>query len=181
MDKQRINLVLVLLLSTAVTGCMSFRGGSDIAAGAWPPKAPSVKRSVRIVTSAPAIGEGLENMGTVIARTAKRAYGEAGAFSSVSDGFGGQADIIAEVTLTHRGDYSFLLSTVSGLTFCMIPATGTDSYTLTTTWKTPDGAVIGQAQHTEDIAFWIQFFLVFGMPFADSDAEVMDQVFYDLN
>ena len=160
---------------------MSVRTADGPLVATWPLPERGEKQSVRIATSAPAIGEGEENFGTLISQASLRAYEDAGVFANVSADYGSQADIVAEVSLSHRGDFNSLAAQLTGFTLGLIPSSASDYFTVTTVWKNRAGEVIGRAEHTEEVKFWMQLFLVFAMPFTDSDTEVIDQALYDLN
>ena len=111
-----------------------------------------------------------------------RAYEESGLFSSVRID-DKQADLQAEVNFIQKGSegLAFISGFISGYTFTLIPGYAKEEDFLKTTYKDRNGKVIGQIEKEESLSFWIQFFLLFAMPFVDGPSTVIDETHFDLN
>ena len=69
---------------------------------------------------------------------------------------------------------------LSGFTLTLIPAKGAEEFVLKTILKNKEGQELGTFEKKEPMTFWIQFFLIFIMPFNWPNTVVTD-ILYDLN
>ena len=105
-----------------------------------------------------------------------RAYQESGLFSEVRQTTD-DSDFRAEVRILDKGEYSPVMSFITGFTMFLIPCTATATMTVTTALKDRNGATLGSVEKSEGVTMWMELFLAFAMPFRS-----LDQLpIYDLN
>lgn len=148
--------------------------------------APAVKKSIALhVTGSP----GLEQEGVVTKEegrddsrdAAVKAYMDSGLFSAVITN-NGSADLHADVAVFQKGGEGFPWSAaVSAFTFTMIPGFVAQDLATRTSYRDRQEKEIGTIEKREGMGFWIQFFLMFAMPFADSPAATMNAAQYDMH
>ena len=63
----------------------------------------------------------------------------------------------------------------------MIPGVVSQDLTANTTYRDRQQNVIGTVEKNGRPAFWIQFFLLFAMPFVDGPDTIMNETRYDMN
>ena len=97
---------------------------------------------------------------------AVKAYTESGLFSSVVT-TGEPADLKADITLGEGSDGLSWSGVFSALTLTMIPGVVSQDVIANTTYRDRQQKVIGTIVKTEGLGFWVQFFLLFAMPFVD--------------
>jgi len=110
---------------------------------------------------------------------AAKAYKDSGLFSDVKTG-AAETDLRAEIHFIDRGEGNAALAFLSGFTMTLIPANGQDEFTMKTTLKNKAGQDLGTFEKKETLSFWIQFFLIFIMPFNWPNT-VATEILYDLN
>lgn len=182
--KERIGLIVlwVAAVGTVFTpGCATFRDGQVGSVEPWPPPAPPVRKSIAITVRMESVmefGPGRNKMpvsddelnqmrGKIWAE-----YQDSGLFSDVKTGLE-DADLRADVQISHFADGSLGLVILSGLTLVMIPLkTNVDELTYTTTFKNRDGQVLGTIEKKEALNTWFQLFLIFVAPFKNIIGQV---------
>lgn len=175
-----VGLALVMLL----TGCASFRDGSSTPMGKWPPANPSREKSIVVRLSGKGIlnGKSAEANAAMLKRwreVAIDSYKESALFSAVKSGTE-SGDIYADIEVLDEGKGSQALAFLSGLSLMTIPATGSDTLTIRTTYKDGNGTVLGTYSKTEKVDFWIHLFLLPAMPFK-FPGTVSDHVMRDMH
>ena len=89
-------------------------------------------------------------------------------------------DLRAEVNVRDIGQGSKGMAFLSGFTLTLFPATGDDIFVVETNIKDKDGQTLGSVYKTETVSLWIQFFLIFIMPFYWPET-VAQETLYDIN
>lgn len=111
---------------------------------------------------------------------AVKAYTESKLFSSVVTA-GEPTDLNADITLGEGSDGLSWSGVVSALTLTMIPGVVSQDVIANTTYKDRQQKVIGTIVKAEGLGSWVQFFLLFAMPFVDSPNTIMDKTQYDIH
>ena len=111
---------------------------------------------------------------------AVKAYTESGLFSSVVT-TGETADLKADIIVSEGSDGLSWSGVISALTLTMIPGVVSQDVIANTTYKDRQQKVIGTIVKTEGLGSWVQFFLLFAMPFVDGPNTIMDETHYDMH
>lgn len=112
---------------------------------------------------------------------AVKAYTESGLFSLVVT-TGAPTDLQADITVIGKGSDGLSWSgVISALTLTMIPGVVSQDLIANTTYRDRQQKVIGIIEKNEGLGFWIQFFLLFAMPFVDGPNTIMDETQYDMH
>ncbi|MCA9470021.1 MAG: hypothetical protein KC643_31870 [Nitrospira sp.] len=182
--RYRVFLVFTVVITFGLAGCASFREGTLPPPSSWPPALAQGKKSISVIVTGEAMMEG--RRGDVPLQMVQqwqvptiKAYRDSGLFSEVKAG-PAQTDLRAEVHIRDMGEGSKGMAIVSGLTLTLFPATGHDRLVVQTTIKDANGENLGTFEKTETVNFWIQFFLIFIMPFNWPPTVVSDTL-YDLS
>ncbi|HJT21224.1 MAG TPA: hypothetical protein VJ746_12180 [Nitrospira sp.] len=178
--------VTLAVLFATLPGCMMVREGKVKAPSPWPPQQTQEKKSIALTVAGVPDPSGAHQMPRPEAienarLEAVRAYTESGLFSSVvvSDQ---PTDLRADIALIEDGSDSLGWSgAVSALTFTMFPGYVSENVILKTNFTGRDKKVIDSIEKKEELGFWIQFFLLFAMPFIDSPSTVGQSAQYDIH
>jgi len=173
-------LALVLLVGSA--GCVMTRDGDVKPPAQWPPHSnQQAKKSIAlhvIEAGSQAISpDGAEDF----REQAVKAYSESGLFSSVVT-TGEPTDLHADITILGYGSDGLSWSgAISALTLTMVPGVVSQDLVTNTTYRDRQPKVIGIIEKYARLGFWIQFFLLFAMPFVDGPSTIMNETQYDLH
>jgi hypothetical protein len=177
-------LVLALLL-VGSPGCMMVRDGNVKPPVQWPPHSNQhVKKSIALHVIE-AGGQAVSSQGPDTAddfrMQAVKAYTESGLFSLVVT-TNELTDLQTDITILAGGSDGLSWSgAISALTLTMIPGVVSQDLVVTTTYRDRQQKVIGSIRKNEDLGFWIQFFLLFAMPFVDGPTTIMSDTQYDMH
>jgi hypothetical protein len=179
--------VLVLLLISS-SGCMMVRDGNVKPPAQWPPlhSNQQVKKSLAIhVIEARPEGDSSPGVSPDAAEDfrmqAVTAYSESGLFSFIVT-TGEPTDLRADITIIDKGGDSLSWSgAISALTLTVIPGVVSQELIANTTYRDRQQKVIGIIEKNERLGFWIQFFLLFAMPFIDGPNRIMSETQYDMH
>jgi hypothetical protein len=179
--------ILVLILAfVTLPGCMIVREGKVKPPVPWPPQQIQDKKSIGVSVAGVANPKGAnqapraEVIETARAQAVK-AYTESGLFSSVVTA-DEPTDVRADIAVIEDGSEGMGVSGyLSALTFTMIPGYVSENVIVKTSITDRSKRVIGNVEKLEQQGSWIQFFLLFTMPFTDSANEVAQSVFYDIH
>jgi hypothetical protein len=69
---------------------------------------------------------------------------------------------------------------LSVLTFTIIPGYVSEDLIVKTSFTNRDKKVIDSLEKKEELGFWLQFFLLFTMPFTDAASTVAREAHYDI-
>ncbi|MEO8340279.1 MAG: hypothetical protein ABI604_11270 [Nitrospirota bacterium] len=178
-------LALVLLL-VGSPGCMMVRDGNVKPPTPWPPHSnQQVKKSIALhVIEAEHRGGAIQEIGSDTAEGARaqavKAYTESGLFSLVVT-TGETTDLNADIIVGEGSDGLSWSGVISALTLTMIPGVVSQDVIANTIYKDRQQKVIGAIVKTEGVGSWVQFFLLFAMPFVDGPDAVMDKAQYDIH
>jgi hypothetical protein len=179
-------LALVLLLVSSA-GCVMARDGNVKPPAQWPPQSTQqAKKSIGLhVIEGGRQGGSSEGISPEVFEDfraqAVKAYTESKLFSSVATA-GEVTDLKADITIFDEGSDGLPWSgIISALTLTMIPGVVSQDMTTSTTYKDRQQKVIGTIGKSEGHGFWIQFFLLFAMPFVNGPNTIMSQTQYDIH
>ncbi|HXX94249.1 MAG TPA: hypothetical protein VEN81_11495 [Planctomycetota bacterium] len=176
----------LVIVTLAGPSCAGFRGGELEETRSWPPRPPQDSRkptvSLSLIGKADVSGKAFAvkpEMANTWYRHTREEYASSGLFADVLPPRA-PADVQAEVEVMDQGTMSTFLTVLSGVTLTIIPCRGKDEFTWKTTFKDGTGAVRGVIEKREASILWIEFFLIFVLPF-DPPATVFREVIRDLN
>jgi hypothetical protein len=181
-------LALVLLLVSS-PGCMMVRDGNVKPPAQWPPlhSNQQVKKSIalHVIDVGSQGGSGQEISPAAVEdfrAQAVKAYTESGIFSSVVTTVE-LTDLKADITiLKEESDRLPWSGAISALTLTVIPGFVSEGFLIAnTTYRDRQQKVIGIIEKNESLGFWIQFFLIFAMPFIDGPDKIKSETQYDMH
>jgi len=180
-------IVVIASLIVSLPGCILFRDGSKELPAQWPPQqSSSGKKSISLhVTTDDALGGSPSGSGkdvlANISGQAFKAYTESGLFSSVTT-TGESADLIADINVVEKAADGLSWSAViSAITFTVIPGRVPQELSVKTVYKNREQQVIATVEEKEELGHWVEFFLLFAMPFTDGPNAVTNEAQYDLH
>jgi hypothetical protein len=170
MISRRVVFVLVVWMSlSSLNGCAGFRSGETQPPASWPMSKGPGKQSISLLVTGEELVNGMRH--DVSQRTiqhwqdaATNAYKESGLFSDVQTD-PAETDLRAEINVLRREDFSEAGARVSGSTLTLVPARAECEFAVKTTLKNKEGQDLGTFEKKETFSMWIQFFLIFIMPF----------------
>jgi hypothetical protein len=183
MGNTTLALTLLILI---LPGCLMVREGKVKPPVPWPPQTQQGKKSIGLSVSGVANPRGAHQMPrTEAIETAReqavKAYLESGLFSSVVT-TDDPTDLRADIALIEDGsDGMGVWAYLSALTFTMIPGYVSEDLIVNTSFSDRSKKVIDTIEKKEQMGFWIQFFLLFTMPFTDSSSETSQATYYDIH
>lgn len=179
-------LALVLLLVSS-SGCVMARDGNIKPPAQWPlQSSQQAKKSIALhVVEVERQGDSTQGISSDADEDSRaqavKAYTESGLFSSVVT-TGESADLKADITILGEGSDGLSWSgIISALTLTMIPGVVSQDLTANTTYKDRQQKAIGTVVKSEGFGFWVQFFLLFAMPFVDGPNSIMSKAQYDMH
>ena len=182
---KRWMIVRVVVLIVAVvgvnSGCIMYREGHLPLITQWPPDVKQTKPTISLIVTGQSIlndsaKEAPQRFLERWRNDTVRAYQESGLFSEVRQTTD-DSDFRAEISILDKGEYSPVMSFITGFTMFLIPSTASGTMTVTTALKDRNGTILGSFKKSESVTMWMELFLVFAMPFRS-----LDQLpIYDLN
>ncbi|MDO9118584.1 MAG: hypothetical protein Q7U39_11545 [Nitrospira sp.] len=173
-------IITFVLLSLSTSGCLMVRDGASSVSGQHAPQSVQpAKKSIALHVAG--IGpQGKEGLGDSREQAVK-AYLDSGVFSSVIMN-GAPADLHADIAVIEAGDEGLSWSAaLSAITFTMIPGYVAQDLATRTSYRDRQSKEVGTIEKRQGMGFWIQFFLLFAMPFADSPAAKLSAAQYDMH
>ncbi|HMU54585.1 MAG TPA: hypothetical protein PKA61_06245 [Nitrospira sp.] len=179
--------VTLILLFVTLPGCMMVREGKVKPPAQWPPQqAQSQKKSIGLIVAGALDPKGLTQMPRMetvesVRRQAFKAYSESGLFSSVVTS-GDPTDLRADISvIEEEGSGPGVWAYLSALTFAMIPGYVSEQLIVSTSFSDRQMRPLDSVEQKEELGFWMQFFLLFTMPFTESTASLTQSVHYDMH
>jgi hypothetical protein len=177
-------ILIVSMLLSSLSGCAAFRTGETQPQTPWLISKEPGKQSISLLITGESSVNGTrqdvpQSMIDAWQAVAEKAYKESGFFSDVMVG-AAETDLRAEIHFTDRGEANQALAFLSGFTMTLIPANAHGDMVVKTTLKNKEGKELGTFEKKETLSFWIQFFLIFIMPFNWPNTVASDML-YDLN
>ncbi len=156
------------------------RDGAVSVSGQQPPQSVQPAKKSIALHVAGIDPQGKEGLGDSREQAVK-AYLDSGLFSSVimNDA---PADLSADIAVLEAGDEGLSWSAaISAITFTMIPGYVAQDLAMRTSYRDRQSKEVGVIGTRQGMGFWIQFFLMFAMPFADSPAAKLNAAQYDMH
>ena len=183
----RATILALVLAFVTLPGCMMVRDGSVKPPSQWPLQTSSQGKkslSLNVVRESRAPQQSISS--TTIEQyrdVAIKAYGESGLFSSVTAGAGSLSDVNADITVIEDDgeNSSFLPAFFSILTFTIIPGYVSEDLVVRTVYRDQTQKVFGTFERHERMKHWVEFFLLFAMPFIDGPEAVTTSVLSDFH
>ncbi|WP_282396737.1 hypothetical protein [Pseudomonas sp. PS01298] len=171
----------LVLAAVLLTGCVSYSQHELPAVQTWPPtaNAPEQKPTVYVRTTAQNHvngGPGNAAAGAPAAlweKTVADTFRQSNRFARVSTDKV-DSDIYVDATLHNNEEYSPVSAFITGFTFCVIPTTAKNIFTLETVFKDKDGKELGRVKKSESVRTWVHLVLIVGLPFQSDTREVVD-------
>ncbi|HEY6084776.1 MAG TPA: hypothetical protein VIU63_05235 [Nitrospira sp.] len=182
----RTTILALTLAVVTLPGCMMVREGKVRPPAPWPPQQTLAKKSIGVTVAGTRNPNGAHQMPRTEAieaaqKQAVKAYTESGLFSSVV-ATEEPTDLRADVTVVEDGSKGMGVSGyLSALTFTMIPGYVSEDLVLSTNFTDREKKIADNVEMKEELGFWIQFFLLFTMPFTDSTSTVTESTLYDMH
>jgi hypothetical protein len=183
----RLSILALVLLLVSSPGCMMVRDGNVKPPAQWPTHSRQQEKKSIALHVIEAGRQGVSSQGTIpdaaedSRALAVKAYSESGLFSSVVT-TDEPTDLQADITVLGKGSDRLSWSgAISALTFTMIPGYVSQDLTSKTSYKDREQKVIEVIEKKEKLGFWIQFFLLFAMPFVDGPDTIMNETQYDIH
>lgn len=177
-------ILFVSVLLSSLSGCAAFRTGETQPQTPWLISKEPGKQSISLLVSGESSVNGTrqdvpQRMIDAWQAVTEKAYKDSGYLSDVKIG-AAETDLRAEIHFTDRGEANQGLAFLSGFTMTLIPANAQGDMVVKTTLKNKEGTELGTFEKKETLSFWIQFFLIFIMPFNWPNT-VASEMLYDLN
>lgn len=174
----------VLMSILLLTGCATFRDGANPPITQWPPNSVVKSKTIALQVTGKAVVNNQQQEVNVNflkhwREQVVRAYESSGLFSAVKDG-SDQADILAEVRITDKGEGSMGLAMLTGFTMFIIPNHVQEGFTVKTAYRDNSGNPLGSFEKSESADTWFQLFLLPVAPFKSPGSEYKELLF-DLN
>ncbi|MHC8309433.1 hypothetical protein ACYZUC_07405 [Pseudomonas sp. GT1P32] len=162
-------LVLLLMASSALTGCISYSQQNLPPVDQWPPaQARQDKPSayLHVTTQQKFNGElsGDGGNAAVVEKNMLETFKESGQFKSVTTDKV-DSNLYVTSTLTNNEQGNIASAWLTGFTFFVIPTTFSNTFTLETVFKDQEGNVLGKIVKQESTRTWLQILLIVGVPF----------------
>lgn len=181
----RVIVVFVVWVSLSfLNGCAAFRSGETPLPASWPMSQGPGKQSISLIFTGEALVNGMRQdipPQTIQAwqEVATKAYKDSGLFSDVKTA-AAETDLRAEVHMLERGEADKAMAFLSGFTLTLLPASIQEEFVIKTTMKNREGKDLGTFEKSDRASVWIQFFLIFIMPFNWPNT-VLSEMLYDLH
>jgi hypothetical protein len=183
----RVTILLLVLLLVSSPGCMMVRDGNVKRPALWPPRTnqqamKSISLNVMEAGRPGGPSQGTSQNAQDDSRAqAVKAYTESGYFSSVVT-TGEPTDLQADIIILGKEGGGLSWSgVISAFTFTVIPGYVSQDLIANTSYKDRQQKAIGIIEKNEGLGFWIQFFLLFAMPFVDGPNTIMNETQYDMH
>ncbi|MGZ7457804.1 hypothetical protein ACXPVS_13665 [Pseudomonas sp. Ma2-10] len=162
-------LVLLALVSSTLTGCISYSQHDLPPVDQWPPaQARQDKPSayLHVTTQQQFNGELSGGVGNaaLVEKNMLETFKESGQFKNVTTDKV-DSNLYVTSTLTNNEQGNIASAWLTGFTFFVIPTTFSNTFTLETVFKDQEGNVLGKIVKQESTRTWLQILLIVGLPF----------------
>ncbi|MBD9587944.1 hypothetical protein IB254_12840 [Pseudomonas sp. PDM03] len=162
-------LVLLLMASSVLTGCISYSQHSLPPVDQWPPAQarqdkPSAYLHVTIQQKFNGELSGAGDNAALVEKNMLETFKESGQFKSVTTDKV-DSNLYVTSTLTNNEQGNIASAWLTGFTFFVIPTTYSNTFTLETVFKDQEGNVLGKIVKQESTRTWLQILLIVGAPF----------------
>lgn len=162
-------LLILLLVSSTLTGCISYSKHELAAVEQWPPvqaRQDKPTAYLRVTTQQQFNGElaGDGGNAALVEKSMLDTFKESGQFRNVTTDKV-ESNLYVTSTLTNNEQGNLASAFLTGFTLFVIPTTFSNTYTLETLFKDQDGKLLGKIVKQESTRTWMQVLLIVGLPF----------------
>lgn len=173
-------LTLLLLVSSTLTGCISYSQHELAPVDQWPPmQARQDKPSayLHVTTQQQFNGELSGGVGNaaLVEQHMLETFKESGQFKNVTTDKV-DSNLYVTSTLTNNEQGNIASAWLTGFTFFVIPTTFSNTFTLETVFKDREGNLLGKIVKQESTRTWMQILLIVGLPFNERGDAVLKQL-----
>lgn len=173
-------LTLLLLVSSTLTGCISYSQHELAPVDQWPPmQARQDKPSayLHVTTQQQFNGELSGGVGNaaLVEQHILETFKESGQFKNVTTDKV-DSNLYVTSTLTNNEQGNIASAWLTGFTFFVIPTTFSNTFTLETVFKDREGNLLGKIVKQESTRTWMQILLIVGLPFNERGDAVLKQL-----
>ncbi|MCP1446301.1 hypothetical protein J3D54_005433 [Pseudomonas sp. GGS8] len=173
-------LTLLLLVSSTLTGCISYSQHELTPVDQWPPmQARQDKPSayLHVTTQQQFNGELSGGVGNaaLVEQNMLAMFKESGQFKNVTTDKV-DSNLYVTSTLTNNEQGNIASAWLTGFTLFVIPTTFSNTFTLETVFKDRDGNLLGKVVKQESTRTWMQILLIVGLPFNERGDAVLKQL-----
>ncbi|UVM52629.1 MULTISPECIES: hypothetical protein [unclassified Pseudomonas] len=170
-------LVLLLLVSSTLTGCISYSQHELAPVDQWPPaQARQDKPSayLHVTTQQQFNGELSGGVGNaaLVEQNMLETFKASGQFKNVTTDKV-DSNLYVTSTLTNNEQGNIASAWLTGFTFFVIPTTFSNTFTLETVFKDREGNLLGKIVKQESTRTWMQILLIVGLPFNERGDAVL--------
>ncbi|UWF51595.1 hypothetical protein NYP20_11750 [Pseudomonas sp. N3-W] len=163
--------VLLMLSSSTLTGCISYSRHDLPPVDQWPPAQarqdkPSAYLHVSTLYQFNGELSGGPGNTDAVQKSMLETFKESGQFKNVTTDKV-DSSLYVTSTLTNNEQGSVVSAWLTGFTLFVIPTTFSNTFTLETVFKDHDGNVLGKIVKKENTRTWMQILLVVGAPFSE--------------
>ncbi|MGG2396743.1 hypothetical protein ACJRW5_07285 [Pseudomonas sp. SH1-B] len=177
---KKLFVLLLLIASASLQGCMTYSHNSLQKVDQWPLAAPEqAKPSVYLkvfgeyqVNDNPRVSTAdVAKLEEVISQT----LSESGRFSRVTTEQQ-ESDLYLTVTLHNHETGNMGLAVLTGATFFLIPGAFDNTLTMNMSVRDNNGDKLGIAQRQESLTTWMHLLLIFAVPFQDRSDNLLREL-----
>lgn len=162
-------LILLLLVSSSLTGCISYSQHQLPPVEQWPPAQARQDKPtayLHVTTQSQFNGELSGGVGNaeLVQKHILETFKESGQFKSVTTDKV-DSSLYVSSTLTNNEQGNLASAWLTGFTLFVIPTTFSNTFTLETVFKDQEGNLLGKIVKQESTRTWLQVLLIVGLPF----------------
>ncbi|MDQ3204691.1 MAG: hypothetical protein M3Q94_21355 [Pseudomonadota bacterium] len=162
-------LLILLLVSSTLTGCISYSKHELAAVEQWPPAQARQDKPtayLHVTTQQQFNGElaGGGGNAALVEKSMLDTFKESGQFKNVTTDKV-ESNLYVTSTLTNNEQGNMASAFLTGFTLFVIPTTYSNTFTLETVFKDQDGKLLGKIVKQESTRTWLQILLIVGLPF----------------
>ena len=170
-------LVLLLLVSSTLTGCISYSQHDLAQVDQWPPaqvRQDKPSAYLHVTTQQQFNGELSGGVGNaaLVEQSMLGIFKESGQFKSVTTDKV-DSNLYVTSTLTNNEQGNIASAWLTGFTLFVIPTTFSNTFTLETVFKDREGNMLGKIVKQESTRTWMQILLIVGLPFNERGDAVL--------
>ncbi|MHC8407804.1 hypothetical protein [Pseudomonas sp. TMB3-21] len=173
-------LLILLLVSSTLTGCISYSKHELAAVEQWPPAQARQDKPtayLHVTTQQQFNGElsGGGGDAALVEKSMLDTFKESGQFKNVTTDKV-ESNLYVTSTLTNNEQGNMASAFLTGFTLFVIPTTYSNTFTLETVFKDQDGKLLGKIVKQESTRTWLQILLIVGLPFNERGDGLLDHL-----
>ncbi|MCJ0974000.1 hypothetical protein MST27_11535 [Pseudomonas sp. PS1] len=176
----KLLLLLTLLASLALQGCMTYSHNSLPAVSPWPLEAAAKTKPtafLKVQTEYSVNGTPTANNPNIapLEKLIAQAFTDSGRFARVTTEQEA-SDLYITVTLRNQETGNLGLAVITGATFFLVPGTFDNKLIMDMMFRDADGKKLGRVEQQETLTTWMHLLLIFAMPFNESGDGVLREL-----